>query len=251
MSEFSGDNKEEGGYGSHFPTTNWAMFTQSVVTDPERSLVMLERLCRSYWKPVYAYIRRRGYGPQDSEDLTQGFFAKMLNSTGFEGLDRSKGTFRSFLLTSCANFLISDWQRQSAQKRGGGTRLIPLDAMAEEGFSRLVSEDELSADVLFDREWALAVIGTAMECLRKEYAGPSRKELFESMHPHLLETGNGFLKQVAESLGMNEGAAKVAFCRMRRRLGQLLRAEVARTVREPEDIADELRHLIAAASRNK
>lgn len=228
-----------------FPTTNWAMFTQSVAADPDRSLEILEQLCRIYWKPVYAYVRRSGRGAEDSEDLTQAFFVHLLEKGAFLRIDRSKGRFRSFLLTACSNFLKNDWQRRTSWKRGGGIIPLSLEGLTEEGFRDKEPADTLSPDQLFDRHWALALIDTAVDRLRQEYEKADKARMFEHLRPYLLEDGMP-VGEAATQLGMTEGSVKVAVHRLRRKLGHLLRGEISRTVENPAEIETELLHLIDA-----
>ncbi|MBX3742979.1 MAG: sigma-70 family RNA polymerase sigma factor [Akkermansiaceae bacterium] len=221
------------------------MFTQCVAEDPDRSRKILEQLCQTYWKPVYAYIRRSGRGPEDGEDLTQAFFAHLLENGTFLRIDRSKGRFRSFLLTACSNFLKNDWRRRTSWKRGGGIIPLSLEGLSEDGFQDKEPADTLSPDQLFDRHWALALIDTAVDHLRREYEKADKARLFKHLRPYLLEDGMPVGEAAAE-LGMTEGSVKVTVHRLRRKLGHLLRGEISRTVESPEEIETELRHLIDA-----
>jgi RNA polymerase sigma-70 factor (ECF subfamily) len=231
------------GSGS-FPTTDWGMFTRFYATDPALALASLDRLCAKYWYPVYAYIRRSGNGWHDSEDLTQAFFAHILNGDGLRHLDQGKGRFRSFLLTCAVNFLSNDRSRKCALKRGGGQRDLSRDSVNPEERYRLEPVDHLTPDLLFERRWALVTIEAAMDRLGREYETSGRAAVFEALKPLLIHVESGAIAGTACALGMNESATRVALHRMRRRLGLLLRNQIALTVESPDEIEDELRHLL-------
>jgi RNA polymerase sigma-70 factor (ECF subfamily) len=220
------------------------MITRFFATDPAMARASLERLCAKYWYPVYAYIRRSGNGLHDSEDLTQAFFAHILTGNGLRHLDRGKGRFRSFLLTCAGNFLTNEWSRKSALKRGGGQRDLSRDSVNAEERYRLEPVDHLSPDLLFERRWALVTIEAAMDRLGREYGTSGRAAVFEALKPLLIHVENGAVASAASALGMNESAIRVALHRMRRRLGLLLREQIALTVESPDEIEDELRHLL-------
>lgn len=206
----------------------------------------LERLCRAYWYPLYAYVRRKGYDAPDAQDLTQSFFARLLEKDYLSAADRKKGRFRSFLLGSLEHFLAREWTRARAQKRGGGQPAFSLDAVDAEERYRLEPVDELSPDRLFDRRWAMTVIAEAMARLRGECVADGKGELFEKLAGLLSgEKGEGRHGELASALGLSEGAVKVALHRLRRRFGELVRDEIAQTVGTAEDIGDEVGFLRA------
>jgi RNA polymerase sigma factor (sigma-70 family) len=236
--------------GSQFNTTQWSMVLLAGQPQIAHAEAALENLCRTYWKPLYAYVRRQGHGPQDAQDLTQAFFARLLEMQYLSLASKERGRFRSFLLTSLKHFLINDWVRSQAQKRGGGHTVIPLDeASAEQCCSQHTSQT-LAADSVYDQKWALTLLESAMDRLREEYAAAEKGTLFDQLKPMLLAGGSAeTYRTLASSLGMSEGAVKVALHRLRKRFGDMVRLEVARTVASPADIDDELRCLHAALSQ--
>jgi RNA polymerase sigma-70 factor (ECF subfamily) len=207
----------------------------------------LAALCRAYWFPLYAFVRRQGISPHDAEDLTQGFFAHLLAKGALGNVAREKGRFRTFLLASLKHFLADERDRAQAQKRGGGQTAISFDACDAEARYAIEPRDELSPDRLFDRRWALAVIDRALARLRYEYAASGKSALFDALRPLL--TGAGAAISYAElgaPFAMNEGAVKVGVHRLRQRYGAALRAEIAETVDTAAEVDAELRHLIDA-----
>jgi RNA polymerase sigma-70 factor (ECF subfamily) len=232
-----------------FATTRWNVVLEATDPGAPHGPAALEELCRIYWKPLYAYIRRCGYNPQDSEDLTQGFLARLLHNHALRTVAPVKGKFRSFLLASLKNYLANEWDRTQTQKRGRGRALVDLnDPIVEQGYA-LEPADELTPERIYDRHWAFTVLGRVKERLRGEYALTSKSERFM----HLV----GFLPgersvcsqaSAARELCMTEGAFKVEVHRLRQRYRKILREEVARTVVRPEEIDEELRHLIAIVS---
>jgi RNA polymerase sigma-70 factor (ECF subfamily) len=226
-----------------FQATRWSVVL-AAAGDADAALAAL---CRAYWFPLYAFIRRQGVAPHDAEDLTQGFFAHLLGKGALAHVDRAKGRFRTFLLASLKHFLADERDRAHAQKRGGGQPAISLDACAAEERYALEPRDELSPDRLFDRRWAVAVIEQALARLDAEYAAAGKSELFAELKPLL--TGGGGTRPYAEigaTLGMNEGAVKIAVHRLRQRYRAALRAEIAETVGSAEDVEAELRYLLEA-----
>jgi len=204
----------------------------------------MDKLCRTYWYPLYAYLRRKGYSPHDSQDLTQGFFARLLARNYLNVADRNKGKFRSFLLGSLEHFLAREWTKAHAQKRGSGRPLLSLDEMDAEKRYQLEPVEELTAERIFDRRWATTLLNQAMTCLGAECAASNRGDLFESVRCFLSgEKGELSYGQVAASLNMTEGAFKVAVHRLRQRYGELVRAEIAQTVATQEEADEELRYL--------
>jgi RNA polymerase sigma factor (sigma-70 family) len=203
-----------------------------------------------YWFPLYAYMRRHGYKIDEAEDYTQAFFARLLEKDGLRLADPKLGRFRSFLLTALKNFLVNERRRMRAQKRGGGRKARSLNLENAEGKYALEPVEQLSPEKLFDRSWALTVLGQAMDKLQAESASRNRQELFERLKVHLTaEKGSIPYRDVADQLGMTEGAVKVAVHRLRRRYRELLRDEIAQTVSTEDQIDQEIRDLFAALAR--
>lgn len=230
-----------------FTATQWSVVLAARESDPERAQAALEQLCNRYWYPLYAFIRRRGYSPEDAEDLTQAFFAHLLRKQALHLVDRDKGLFRTFLLAVLVNFLNDQRDRQHAAKRGGGKPTISWDELTAEQKYLQEPAESITPEHLFERRWALTLIETALLRLRQEYEASGKLELFRQLEPSL--TGNvasGFYDQAAVKLGMNTGAIRVALHRLRRRLGEILRSEVAHTVSQPEEVEEEIRNLFAA-----
>jgi len=207
----------------------------------------LAQLCRTYWYPLYAFVRRRGYPAHDAQDLTQDFFARLLEKTSLKSVDRAKGQFRSFLLASLKHFLDNEWDQARTQKRGGQCEFFPWDEFT--GEKRYYQEPchEMTADKIFDRRWALTVLEKVLDGLRGEYAAAGKGALFEAFEVFLSgEPAPMSYADLGDKLGMSEGAVRVAVHRLRRRYGELLRLEIAHTVASSKEIDEEIRHLIAA-----
>jgi RNA polymerase sigma factor (sigma-70 family) len=233
-----------------FVTTRWSVVLAAGVSSSAESERALSQLYRTYWYPLYAFVRRQGHSPQDAEDLTQGFFAHLLEKKALGGVEREKGKFRSFLLASLKNFLANDWDRQHAAKRGGKHSVISLDDdTAEDRYLREPSHD-LTPEKLYEQSWALMVLETVLQQLRKEYAASGKVHLFEALQDHLIGDENATIyASAAAQLGMKEGAVRMAVLRMRRHFGYLLRNEIAHTVADLAELEEELRHLVASMAR--
>jgi RNA polymerase sigma-70 factor (ECF subfamily) len=215
----------------------------------------LAALCEAYWYPLYAYVRRRGHDVNDAGDLTQSFFARLLEKNDLRLADPQRGRFRSFLLASMNHFLANEWRKAHAAKRGGGATVLPFDlSAAETRFGReaaaIEPSHEMTAEKAFERQWALTLIGQAMAKLHAEYAaaGPAKERLFEALSPVLGGQAEESYGQIGEALGMSEGAVKVSAHRFRKRCRELLRDEVAQTMADPSEVDEELRHLLAAVA---
>ena len=231
----------------HFPTTRWSRVILAGDPDAPLARESLAELCEAYWYPLYAYIRRRGYGPEAARDLTQDFFARALEKGLMAQADPSRGRFRSFLLTVCAHFLANrrDWER--AQKRGGGRAALSIDAADAEGRYALEMADLLTPERIYDRSWALTLLGRVLDQLGKEYDEAGKAATFEALRGVLAGDAEApSYASVAAGLGSTEGAARVAAHRFRRRYGELLRREIASTLAEPAEVDDEIRDLFAA-----
>jgi RNA polymerase sigma factor (sigma-70 family) len=228
-------------------TTHWGAAVGVAPVGPEQAAAALEQLCARYWFPVYTFVRRRGSDVHTAEDLTQGFFAFVLKRHAFDRVSHDKGRFRSFLLACLHHYLLNEHDRTRALKRGGGCKLLSLDAQPAEEINRLEPADPATPEKHFERQWANQLVRRALSQLRSEYRHRGRSALFNSLKPSL--TGDleaGALNRLARQLKMSPGALKVALHRARRRFGVLLRQEVAHTVSQPEDIETELRHLLGS-----
>ena len=230
----------------NFSATRWSVVL-AAATDARGAHDALAVLCRAYWYPLYAFLRRRGISAHDAEDLTQSFFAQLLARGGLARVDRAKGRFRTFLLASLKHFLADERDRANALKRGGGEPLLALDAIAAEQRYALEPRDDLTPDRLYDRRWALAVVDRALQHLRAEYAAAGKEALFSELQATLTAgSGAKSYREIAVTLAMEEGAVKVAAHRLRQRYGSALRAEIAETVSSREEVAAELRQLLDA-----
>ena len=209
----------------------------------------LEKLCQTYWRPIYGFLRREGTEPEEAKDLTQSFFALLLERRDLDSVRQEKGRLRSYLLTSLKHFLINERQRAMAIKRGEGQQLISLDQLHERDYWGFELADTSSAEQIYERGWALALLDQILTRLEEEYRLAGNGILFERLKALLTdEAGRPSQAQIGAELGMTENAVTQAFHRLRERYRQLLREEVAHTVMAPGDIEDELRHLIAVLS---
>ncbi len=233
-----------------FTTTHWSVVLAAVQSETPQSALALEVLCRTYWHPLYSYVRRRGYPEHDAQDLTQEFFARLLEKEYLRSVDRSKGKFRSFLLAAMEHFLAKEWRRANAQKRGGGLNFLPLDSPSAESGPLQIAAPGLSPEDFYDQQWAITLLEQAVGRLRQEYGAAGKGELFEELKTYLTgERREGYYAELATRLGTTVPALKMAVSRMRQRYGELLRAEIASTVAGPEEVEEELRALFAALSR--
>ena len=234
---------------AEFRPTRWSVVLLSAQSKAPGSQAALAALCRLYWYPLYAFVRRRGYNPEDAQDLTQGFFQHLLDHKALAQVDPLKGKFRSFLLASIQNYLSKEVDRARCLKRGGKTEFVPLDAKSAEDRYRLEPADYLTAEKIFDARWALIMLDDAMSLLSAEYAAQGKTATFEALKPFLRPIDSEALpsyEQVAGQLGIGVGAVKMLIHRLRKRYTTLLRAEVARTVSDPEEIDEELHALCDA-----
>jgi RNA polymerase sigma-70 factor (ECF subfamily) len=207
----------------------------------------LEKLCRAYWFPIYAFVRRQGRGPHDAQDLTQEFFARLLEKNQIADADRNRGRFRSFLLASLKHFLANEWHKARAQKRGGGQVPIPIDTAAAESRCGFEPADNVTAEKIYERRWALTLLDQVLRRLRDEYTRDGKEKQFEQLKPTLTEASRSVrYADIAAQLGTTEGAVKVAVHRLRQRYREVLRAEIADTVAGPGEVEDEIRNLFAA-----
>jgi RNA polymerase sigma factor (sigma-70 family) len=234
-----------GHYGAAFTTTHWSVVLEAQGESPAAQEA-LEKLCRTYWRPIYSFVRRQGIRPEEAEDV-KGFFALLLERKDLNTVRKEKGRLRSYLLTSVKNFLADESRHAMAVKRGKGQRLIPLDEIHERERADVERSDSLTADQIYERRWALTVLEQVLARLRDEYRSAGNMRFFEQMKKMLMdEPDRPSQAQVASEFEMTENAVKQAFYRFRQRYQTLLREEIANTVATPGDIEDELRHLIAA-----
>lgn len=233
-----------------FHTTHWSAVLAAREGHSSRAQAALAELCQTYWYPLYAYIRRRGNGAVEAEDLTQAFFARLLEKDFINDLTPGMGRFRSFLLTALKNFLANEWDRARAQKRGGGQRPLSLDDADAEARYRIEAADHTTPETLFERRWALTVLEEVLARLRREFVTMEKAELFDELKGFLAgkPDANAYAS-VAARTGLKEGTVKVAVHRLRHRYGELLRAQVAQTVRDPAEVDDELRYLVQVLAR--
>jgi RNA polymerase sigma factor (sigma-70 family) len=228
-----------------FATTHWSVVLEAQGPTPAAQAA-LEKLCRTYWRPIYGFVRRQGAGREEAEDLTQGFFALLLERRDLDTVRKEKGRLRSYLLTSLKHFLTNERHRAMTIKRGEGRRLIPLDALRDREGIDLVPADTLSADQIYERRWALTVLEQVLTRLGDEYYSAGNVRLFDRLKKLLTdESDRPSQAEIAREFGMTENAVKQAFHRLRQRYRELLHEEIAHTVIAPGDIEDELRHLIA------
>ena len=233
---------------SAFTTTHWSLVFKAGHADPATSGVALEQLCRTYWQPIYAFIRRqRGATHEDAEDLTQGFFEHLFKRQTLKKAAEGKGKFRTFLLSVLEKFMANESDRIGAWKRGGRHKFISLDqSMAEQCFAHEPA-DLLTPEKLFARNWVAALMNKVLGRLEKEYTEKGQRELFKKLEPAIAQVDEeGFYKRCAVELGKTEASLKVAMHRLRQRYRELLLSEVAQTVSSPEEIEEELRFLFAS-----
>jgi RNA polymerase sigma factor (sigma-70 family) len=227
-----------------FTTTHWSVVLQAQGQSPAAQEA-LEKLCRTYWRPVYSFVRREGVRTEEAEDLTQSFFALLLERRNFDAVRKEKGRLRSYLLTSLKHFLISEHRRSVTMKRGKGQQPVPLEELAVIGRAAIEPADHLSADRIYERRWALTLMEQVLRRLRDEYVMAGNAELFDLLKQLLPdEPGAPSRAEIALQLGLTDNALRQAFHRFRQRYQLLLREEISHTVAVASDIEDELRHLI-------
>jgi RNA polymerase sigma-70 factor (ECF subfamily) len=233
--------------GDIFATTHWTVVLAAGQRHTPQSDRALEELCRTYWFPLYAYARRHGRSKEDAEDLTQAFFARFLAKNYLEGLSAERGRFRAFLLASLKHFLANEWDKSQRQKRGGALEHLSLDWQVADTQFQIASTAEPSPDQAFDREWAMALLGKVIERLRGECDAEGKGKQFEQLKI-FLTAGKGALSyaDAARSLDMDETAVRVAVHRLRKRYRALLRDEIAQTLSDPSQVAEEIQALFGA-----
>jgi len=230
-----------------FATTHWSVVTAAGNRNSEEAAAAFEKLCRAYWYPLYAYVRRKGLSAADAQDLTQEFFYRMIGKNYLESVDRNAGSFRSFLLASINHLLANEWDKARTLKRGGGHEIISLDAEEAEG--RFLQEPALngSAEKAFDRRWALTLLDRALARLRGEFANAAKLQQFDLLKAFLSDIASeGEYAALAEPLGLEAGGVAVAVHRLRQRYREIVRAEIAQTVTTEAELSAEMEYLFAA-----
>jgi RNA polymerase sigma-70 factor (ECF subfamily) len=239
----SGNN--DAGLANAFVTTHWSVVLAAQGSSPAAEEA-LDKLCRTYWRPIYSFARREGRTIEDAQDVTQSFFARLLERRDFDAVRREKGRLRSYLLVSLKHFLAKERQRATTIKRGDGQPLLSLDEILAHERNDPEPADALSADRIFERRWALTVLERVLDQLGQEYERAGNAGLFDRFKGLLADESRQMSQaQIASEMGMNENAVKQAYHRFRCRYRELLREEIAQTVTVPGDVDDELRHLIA------
>jgi RNA polymerase sigma-70 factor (ECF subfamily) len=241
---------EDAGQGevAPFTTTHWSVVLEAQGDSPA-AREALEKLCRTYWRPIYSFLRRQGIGPDEAEDLTQGFFALLLERKDLNTVRKEKGRLRSYLIVSLKNFLTDESRYAMAIKRGKGQRLIPLEELGVDEQIQMEPPDLMTAEQIYEHRWASTVLDHVLSRLKDQYQAAGHAALFDSLKQLLPdEPGAPSQADIAAQLGMTENAVRQAFHRFRRRYQLLLREEIAHTVATPSDIEDELRHLISVVA---
>ena len=233
--------------GSRFTTTQWSLVLAAGERGSSESEAALARLCALYWYPLFAFVRRQGYSADEAQDLTQAFFARLIEKGDVADADRSRGRFRSFLLASCKHFLSNERDRERTLKRGGGREAISIDvATAEARYQRAFAHDE-TPERLYDRQWTMTLLDRVLEQLKEEYEANGNERLFARLRPFI--TGDGAdetYAMAARDLDMTEGAIKVAVHRLRRRYREAVRQQIAETVGSLQEVDDEMRYLLSS-----
>jgi RNA polymerase sigma factor (sigma-70 family) len=225
-----------------FPRTHWSVVRAACCQEPTaESQAALEALCRAYWRPLFAFARHRGYSAEDAQDMTQAFFARLLEKRWFGAADPARGRLRTFLIAAFKHFLSNEWRRESALKRGGGQWTLPLDTALAESLSR---PTDATAEEVFDRQWALRLLELALSRLQGEFLAADKAAEFEVLKDCLMAAhGDIDYAGLAQKLGMQPGAVRVAAHRLRKRFRQVYREELARTLEDKADLEEELRYL--------
>jgi RNA polymerase sigma factor (sigma-70 family) len=240
------------GPGGRFATTQWSLVLAAGERGSPAGQEALSRLCTIYWHPVYAFVRRRGCSKEEAEDVTQGFFTRLIEKGDLAGLDRSRGRFRSFLLSACQHYLANERDRASAQKRGGGLRAASIDTEdAEARYGRALAHGE-TPEVAYERQWVLTLLARVLDELRDEYAATGRGAQFDRLKAFLpIDDHAGSHADAARDLGTSVGAVKVAVHRLRNRYREALHAAAAATVASEDDVADEIAYCLRALAGRK
>ena len=231
--------------GSSFHTTAWSLVLAAAGNPTPDSRRAMAALCQTYWIPVYGFIRRCGHTSDQAQDLTQGFFALLLEKRFLQDVDRQRGRFRSFLLAAVKHFLANEWDRAHAFKRGGGQTPVSIDLMEAEAGYVPGAVDAMTPDRLFERRWALSVLDHVMARLRADYSARGKLDQFDRLEVLLTKDADADSEAIAEELGVSAGALRMSLHRLRRKYREILREEIAGTVPTPADIDDEIRFLMS------
>lgn len=233
-----------------FTTTHWSMVLAAGEDPSPGSSAALERLCRTYWQPLYAYARRLGHQPEEAQDLVQAFFARLLEKRFLETADPQRGKFRSYLLSAFKHFVANEWRRENTIKRGGRAVITSIELEQAEDAYRREPADSLTPQDVYEKRWVLSLLENVFAQIRREYAGQEKQRLFDSIKGQLTGDAAGCTYQeMADRLGMTEGAIKVAVHRLRKRFKEALVAEVADTVASPEQVEEEIGYMLQLMSR--
>ena len=232
-----------------FVTTHWSVVLAARAPDAPQAAAALAELCRTYWYPLYAFVRRKGHSPHDAQDLTQAFFARLLEKNYVAQVDRERGRFRTYLLAALTHFLADEWDKARRLKRGGDREIISFDAASAEERYRLEPIDQLDASKLYERRWVTTLFDKVLARLEQEFRDSGKGELFDGLKSSLLAEDSGSsYAELGSPMGLTEDAVKQAVHRMRRRYRELFREEIAQTVAGPGEVEDELKHLFAVLS---
>lgn len=231
-----------------FATTSWSMVLEAADSDQENQTLALAELCQAYWFPLYAFVRRKGIGRSEAEDMTQAFFTELLEKNRLAHAEPSRGRFRSFLLASMNNFIAKQWRAEKTLKRGGGQTVLAIDYDDADQRYATMPVDDVTPEKIFELNWALSVLENTIERVRQQYQETGKGELFESLKGFLTSGDAVPYEVLAEETGMKVGALKVAAHRLRQRYGQQLRLQIAKTIADPEQVDEELRLLFSALS---
>ena len=236
--------------GQWFATTHWSVVLAAGHDSSPGAQDALEKLCSAYWYPLYAYVRRWGRSPEDSQDLTQAFFAKLLEKKSLRHAQKERGRFRTFLLSSLKNFLRSEWQKEQSERHGGGVIHLSWDQTTAEERYQLEAVSDLTPDKVFEQRYALTVFQQALNRLRDESVTDGKSERFDQLKGFLTnEPAEGAYKAAAERLGMSPESVAVSVHRLRQRYGELVREGIAQTVDGPAEVQEELRYLIGLVGK--
>jgi RNA polymerase sigma factor (sigma-70 family) len=232
-----------------FRTTHWSLVAQATADQEDDAQRALSMLCRAYWLPLHTFVKRRGYSDEEAKDLTQAFFARLLERQDLIRVDAERGRFRTFLRSAMTNFLNNDWRDTHRLKRGGGSEMLSLEETNAEGQLKHQISSEGTPERDYDRQWVQALLATVLERLRREAAAAGREQNFEQLKHYLIgDRGDLPYAEAGERLSMTEGAVKAAVYRLRLRYGEVFREEVARTVENDADLDEEIRHLLSVIS---
>lgn len=230
-----------------FPTTRWTLILDLQNGSESQRDRALDELCQLYWFPIYGFVRQKGKTPEEAQDLTQAFFAKLLSADGFDRADAEKGKLRSYLLGAVSRFIAKEWRRESAQKRGSGVAKISIDQASAEGRMAMELADGMSPEKAYDRRWAQALLDGVTTALKSEYEARGRSAHYELLSKYLFwNSDEASYAEVAEKLGMTEAAVRQAVSRLRKRYGVILRNHISFTVDHPDKVDQEVRELFAA-----